>query len=448
MTARALTATGVEITTAAISWSSSSADVATVSTTGLVTAVSAGTATVSAIAGSVTGSVTVQVNPGGIVGSSGGTVSAASGNVSLQLPSGAVSSATPITVTTRPDTARTEHTVGPAYVFGPSGTTFAQPVTISLKYDANALPPFTDKAALRVARLTDGRWMPLTESVTVDSVTATVRAATRSFSTYAVVRDPCLPFDADTSLTISGQISGDDCLFTTAGRRSDYYTLRPTAGQIITLRGSGPLDGLFGLKEATSDPTIGVVWNSSSAITRELRLMSNGDPLQLFVSGRDSTKFGNYSFQRESTTSTQHECVTATNEKSYIALMPSTAVGGTMLPTNSCEVLIRFGPPAAVGKPLLVHYYPVRLLAGRQYTINGSGFAGAGSLTVFLAGQVAAQDLSSTSTRTVSITPGTTATYFIEVGSGGFQNIDLTGSWIQPAFSYNITVSRGAVVTP
>jgi hypothetical protein len=382
----------------------------------------------------------LQVLPGGVVGSTGGTVTAANGNVSLLLPSGAVSRATPISVTAKPDTVRTEHTVGSAYLFVPSGTTFAQPVTIALRYDAAALPPFTDLAALRVARLVDGKWVPLSESVAVDSATATVRAVTRSFSAYVVGRDPCLPFKGGTSSAITGVISAEDCLFSVAGRRSDYYNLHSTAGELITLRGSGNFDGLFGLKERTLDPTTGVVWTSQSAIARELRLVSNGEPLQLFISGRDSTKFGSYMFQRLASAGNLHECVTLTNEKTYIGLMPGTSIGGTMLPTNICEVLVASAPPNA----RLVHRYPVRLLAGRQYTITGSGFHAASSLAVVLDGQVVGEDLDPTNARSVTVTPTATVYYFIEVRSGGFDGPNNTGNWIRPEFIYTVAVSPGA----
>ena len=50
---------------AAVSWASSAASVATVSSTGLVTAVGNGTATITATAGSASGSATVHGGPGG-----------------------------------------------------------------------------------------------------------------------------------------------------------------------------------------------------------------------------------------------------------------------------------------------------------------------------------------------------------------------------------------------
>jgi hypothetical protein len=445
LTAKALTAAGAEVPTATITWSSGSTTIATVSASGLVTAVAAGSVTIIATSGAVTGTATVQVNPGGIVGNAGGTVTAANGGVTLQLPPGAVTTTTPITVTAKPDTVPSEHKIGPAYLFGPAGTTFAQPVLLGLKYDAAQLPPYTDKAALRVARLTGGKWVPLTESVQVDSATNTVRAATRSFSTYGVVRDPCIPFSGGTG-NIAGQISAEDCLFTTAGRRSDYYALRPTAGQMLVYRGSGSLDGLFGIKEATADPTTGTVWNSNSAITSELRLVSNGDALQLFVSGRDSTKFGSYTFTR--LPASGHQCVTSTNGNSYIALMDGTSISDTMSTAASCSGNIVASPfPDAIGKPIRFHTYPVRLLAGRRYTVTVTGVApGQAALSLFVGGAYRQIIVNNTTTRTMTVTPATTAYHFLEVSSGG---VTPGGTaWTIPEFRYTLTVSRGEVVTP
>jgi hypothetical protein len=48
----------------------------------------------------------------------------------------------------------------------------------------------------------------------------------------------------------------------------------------------------------------------------------------------------------------------------------------------------------------------------------------------------------------MTITPPSTAYYFLEVGSGGFQNANYTGAWLQPVFTYTLTVSRGTAVTP
>lgn len=63
MFAQALTAAGADVPGAAISWSSAAAGTATVSATGLVTAVAPGTATITATVGGKSGSATVTVTP-------------------------------------------------------------------------------------------------------------------------------------------------------------------------------------------------------------------------------------------------------------------------------------------------------------------------------------------------------------------------------------------------
>jgi hypothetical protein len=44
--------------------------------------------------------------------------------------------------------------------------------------------------------------------------------------------------------------------------------------------------------------------------------------------------------------------------------------------------------------------------------------------------------------------PATTNYFFIEIGSGGFENANYTGAWLNPGFTYALSVSRGTVVTP
>lgn len=449
LTARASTATGTVVASAPIVWSTSDATVATVSSTGLVAALSAGTATISAASGTVSGTTAVRVNAGGVVSTSGGSVTAASGNVMLTIPAGAVTSTLPITVTPKPDTIRTAHVASPGYLFGPTGTQFAQPVTMALKYDAAALPAYTDKASLRVARLVNGSWEVLTEGVEVDSATNTVRAQTRSFSTYAVVRDPCLPQNGSATV-ISGAIATDDCLFKVAGRRSDYYTLTPPANQVSVIKSSGQLDGLYGLKQATADATTGTVYNSDN-IGGELRFVGNGQPLQLFVSGRDSTKLGSYTFTKAAPVT--HACPSTSLGVPYIVMMPGATYSDALGTTGSCAFAVQFSPiPAAIGKPLLGHYYAVKLDAGRRYTIAVTGMPGQSALSIFSGGLVAQNVGAVGGTRSVTFTAAASTYHFIEISSGGFQNADFTGSWITPSFNYTVSVSSSpattCVVTP
>jgi hypothetical protein len=74
------------------------------------------------------------------IGPGGGSVAAGDG-ASVSIPSGALTASTPITVSTSsaPSPDGTVE-VGTPYLFGPEGTQFAQPVTVTLAFDASLLP--------------------------------------------------------------------------------------------------------------------------------------------------------------------------------------------------------------------------------------------------------------------------------------------------------------------
>jgi len=137
-------AQGAAIAGRTVTWSSSPVTVATVSGSGLVTAAAPGTATITATSEGRSGSATVTVAAGVVVGPQGGTVSLANGAVTVTVPAGAVSAPVAIdaTVGGTPSGAAPANwqVVGPVYRIAPAGTTFAQPVTITVKFAAADLP--------------------------------------------------------------------------------------------------------------------------------------------------------------------------------------------------------------------------------------------------------------------------------------------------------------------
>jgi alpha-tubulin suppressor-like RCC1 family protein len=170
-----------------VDWSTSASGIATVIPGGLVTAVAVGTATITATSEGKTAQATITVRDGGFISPAGGTVTAASGNVVVQLPASALAAATAITVTpvANPE-ADPKLIPGTAYEFGPTGTAFAQPVTLRIKYDAAALPVGANLAQFQIHRLVGTTWTPVAGS-TVDVATRTVTGQTSSFSIYAVL---------------------------------------------------------------------------------------------------------------------------------------------------------------------------------------------------------------------------------------------------------------------
>ena len=75
----------------------------------------------------------------GVIGPSGGQVTA--GDATIVIPANALSTNTTITVTSTEVTAPTNTvTVGTPFIFGPEGTQFTVPVTVTLPFTASLLP--------------------------------------------------------------------------------------------------------------------------------------------------------------------------------------------------------------------------------------------------------------------------------------------------------------------
>jgi hypothetical protein len=90
---------------------------------------------------------TVSMN----ITASGGSVKTTDGT-SVVVPAGAVIDSTAITISGEPNaiTVGDVVLVGPAYRFGPEGTQFAVPVTVTLAYDPSKLPAGTSAADVEV----------------------------------------------------------------------------------------------------------------------------------------------------------------------------------------------------------------------------------------------------------------------------------------------------------
>lgn len=185
-----LDAAGNALTGRTVTWSTSAQTVATVSTAGLVTAVGPGTATITATSEGKTGSATITVADGGQVQVGGGTVEAAGGAVKIAVPAGALT--TPVAITVTPATAPAEGildgvygVIGTAYTFGPEGTTFSSPATVTVKYDPAKMPTWALPTDLALYHFTGGVWVKL-PGLAVDPVAHTVTAQTTSFSPFTV----------------------------------------------------------------------------------------------------------------------------------------------------------------------------------------------------------------------------------------------------------------------
>ncbi|HWV56530.1 MAG TPA: Ig-like domain-containing protein, partial [Longimicrobiales bacterium] len=101
LTATVRNAAGNALTGHTVTWTTSASGIVTVTGNGAaatITAVAPGKATITATSEGKSGSATITVNDGGFVGAAGGQVTAANGAVRIQVPTGALSAGTALSV--------------------------------------------------------------------------------------------------------------------------------------------------------------------------------------------------------------------------------------------------------------------------------------------------------------------------------------------------------------
>lgn len=127
--------------------------------------------------------------PIGVVGDDGGAVQTDDGAVKLTFPPGAVSGDTEITAeAAAPEDVPADPGLvpGTTYDFGPDGATFAEPVSIVLRYDPADLPAGVDPTSLALHKAGPDGWRSTGESV-VDVDANTVTATLTGFSVYGLL---------------------------------------------------------------------------------------------------------------------------------------------------------------------------------------------------------------------------------------------------------------------
>ncbi len=194
LTATVKDAAGNTLSGRTVTWTTSAQPIATVSSSGVVTAVAVGTATITATSEGQSGTAQVTVAAGAVVGAGGGTVRTPDGSVEIVIPAGALSGQTTITATPLAQPRQALPTdfgsIGPMYAFGPSGTTFSQPVTVRIKYDPARLPKWVMSGDLALLHLSGGQWDTLT-AFAIDTAAKVMSGKTTSFSDIgAGVEDP------------------------------------------------------------------------------------------------------------------------------------------------------------------------------------------------------------------------------------------------------------------
>jgi hypothetical protein len=150
-------ASGAELTDRVVTWSSSSDAIASIDGNGLVTAVSAGVATMTATSEEQAGTLTFTVLEGGRLGPAGGTLTAFGGAVRLDVPAGALAEPVSITVARATSLPRDPSGLpGSGYTLGPSGTSLGGAAALALRYEPTQGPSGVPETDLRVHQLGGG----------------------------------------------------------------------------------------------------------------------------------------------------------------------------------------------------------------------------------------------------------------------------------------------------
>ena len=137
-----------------------------------------------------TASVRFDVQCGVVVAASGGTAATPDGKARVDVPSGALSDSTIISVVPAPDSLLPSpapgYVTGSAYQYRPDGTQFSKPVQITLVYNPASVPSGSSESSIRLHTVLNGQWVPVTGS-TVDTSLHSVTGQTTHFSVYGAV---------------------------------------------------------------------------------------------------------------------------------------------------------------------------------------------------------------------------------------------------------------------
>ncbi len=199
-----------------ITWSSSDDTRARVSTSGLVTGAALGSATITASADGRSAQARIVVKDGAIVGATAVTLTGLGGNVSLDVPAGAVPANTMLTIDNASGAPTDPRLVsGTAIELGAGSASIAQPLTLRLKYRAEQIPAGPPERLLRLHRVQAAAWQATTS--TLDMPGKTVTAAVSALGTYGILTPP---FVASVALSqASVQLRTGDSLALTATAR-------------------------------------------------------------------------------------------------------------------------------------------------------------------------------------------------------------------------------------
>lgn len=189
LVATAINLTGGIVSNQSFTWRTSDPAVAAVSSRGMARAIGAGPVTITASVGDKGGSVDFRAWGGGLVGTTGATLTMGSGSnaVTLTIPPFSVPQTVLVLLAPAATTPPSNRLVaGTAIELGPDGLQFSRGVTMTLGYVATNVPAGTVEASLQLY-LADASSWALVPGSAVNAATRTVSGVIWRSGKYAVV---------------------------------------------------------------------------------------------------------------------------------------------------------------------------------------------------------------------------------------------------------------------
>jgi hypothetical protein len=192
-----------------------------------------------------------------IIDSAGGVVKTDNDEVIIDIPAGALSMETEITIAET--SIHPPDNIGQVYDLGPDGTTFAIPVSLTFTYDEGDLPAGALESELVLAFADNGNWVSLAGNV-VDETNNTVTATTTHFTPFTVfwlsesniVGPSSLAYSPDTYDFILGQTV-----------TTEAPTLQGTPPFVFSIENFDPQEAV---ENFSIDPQTGIVTATGTSI--------------------------------------------------------------------------------------------------------------------------------------------------------------------------------------
>jgi hypothetical protein len=197
-------ASGKSLTNRTTEWSTSDPSIVTVAA-GVVSGIAIGAATITASIEGHTASMEVKVKEGVVASTAGVSFVAQNSAVAVSIPAGALTQTKNITVAPAQSPPPNDRLLpGTAFDFGPNGTTFSQPVSVTIKYDPTKITPGSPEGGLQLYEVIGSSWRVVAGS-TVNTATKTVTGSVSHFTVYGVLmqaRVETITINSDTTAQV------------------------------------------------------------------------------------------------------------------------------------------------------------------------------------------------------------------------------------------------------